>query len=387
MAEKRRDRKGRVLKEGETQRKDGTYMYRYQNLKKERKCVYAKSLEELREKEKKITKEINDGIDYAAGSITVIQLVERYCATKTGVRQNTRDGYQFVTNLIKKEDFGYKSIRDVKPSDAKAFCIRLNQEGKSYSTISSVCGVLRPAFKMAAEDDIIRRNPFSFKLASIVRNDSKVRQALNQKDQERYLEYVRNSKYYSKYYDEIIILLQTGMRVSELYGLTKNDVDFKLSRIAVNKQLVRNKHCEYYIEEPKTTSGKRYIPMTQEAGQAFRRVLKNRKNPNVEKMIDGYSGFLFLDREDKPKVAMHLEHAMKRMLDRFNATSKEKVPPITPHVLRHTFCTNMASRGMEVKSLQYLMGHSDVGVTLNVYTHVGYEKAQASMMQVVGEAN
>lgn len=381
---KRKDAKGRILKEGESQRKDGTYMYRYRDIRGDRKCVYAKTLDELRGKEKKIAKDISDGIDYTAGDITVNQLVERYYATKTGVRQNTKDGYLFIANLLKKEDFAYRKIRDIKSSDAKQFCIKLHEDGKKYSTIASVCGVLRPAFEMATEDDIIRRNPFSFKLSTIVANDAVARQALSKEDQERYLEYVKSSKSYSKYFDEIVILLGTGLRVSELYGLTLKDIDFKNSCISVGKQLVRNRHCEYYIEKPKTASGNRIIPMTAKVYQAFKRVIKKRKNPQVEMMIDGYSGFLFLDRENKPKVAMHLEHAMKRMLDRYNEKHDTKLPPISPHVLRHTFCTDLINGGADIKSVQYIMGHADVSVTLNIYTHSDYETAKGAMLQAVG---
>lgn len=85
-------------------------------------------------------------------------------------------------------------------------------------------------------------------------------------------------------------------------------------------------------------------------------------------MVDGYSGFLLLDKDGRPKVALHIEHVMKRAWNKYNDTHVVPLPLITPHVFRHTFCTNMADAGMDIKSLQYLMGHSDVGITLNVYT-------------------
>lgn len=98
--------------------------------------------------------------------------------------------------------------------------------------------------------------------------------------------------------------------------------------------------------------------------------------------MDGYKGFLLLDKDGKPKVAMHLEHVMKRLLDKYNATHEEQLPRITPHVLRHTFCTRMAERGMNPKTLQYLMGHADITVTLNVYTHASYTKVADEMAQI-----
>ena len=384
MAERRKDSKNRVLRAGESQRKDGTYMYRYTDVRGKRVCVYARTLEDLRVKEQTIQKELNDGIDYAAGEIIVLDLLKRYIATKTGVRYNTKVGYQFVLNLVSKESFGCLKIRDIKPSDAKQWFIKLYQDGRRYSTITSVRGVLRPAFEMAVEDDIIRRNPFSFQITDVVPNDSKTRQAISGEVKERFLTFIRESRHYSQYYDEIIILLGTGMRVSELYGLTRADLDFEARRIKVERQLTRTRHCEYYIEKPKTASGERYIPMTNEVYQAFQSVVQRRKQPKVELLIDGHTGFLFLDKDGKPKVAMHLEHVMKRIVDRYNDAHEDKLPSITPHVLRHTFCTEMANSGIDLKSLQYLMGHSDAGVTLNVYTHASYEAAENAMRKAVG---
>lgn len=383
-AERRKDSKNRVLRSGESQRKDGTYMYRYTDVRGKRVCVYARTLEDLRVKEQTIQKELNGGIDYAAGEIIVLDLLKRYIATKTGVRYNTKVGYQFVLNLVSKENFGFLKIRDIKPSDAKQWFIKLYQDGRRYSTIISVRGVLRPAFEMAVEDDIIRRNPFSFQITDVVPNDSKTRQAISGEVKERFLTFIRESRHYSQYYDEIIILLGTGMRVSELYGLTRADLDFEARRIKVERQLTRTRHCEYYIEKPKTASGERYIPMTNEVYQAFQSVVQRRKQPKVELLIDGHTGFLFLDKDGKPKVAMHLEHVMKRIVDRYNDAHEDKLPSITPLVLRHTFCTEMANSGIDLKSLQYLMGHSDAGVTLNVYTHASYEAAENAMRKAVG---
>ena len=121
------------------------------------------------------------------------------------------------------------------------------------------------------------------------------------------------------------------MRVSELYGLTRADLDFEARRIKVERQLTRTRHCEYYEEKPKTASGERYIPMTDEVYRAFQNAVQRRKQPKVELLIDGHTGFLFLDKDGKPKVAMHLEHVMKRIVDRYNDAHEDKLPSITPH--------------------------------------------------------
>ena len=139
----------------------------------------------------------------------------------------------------------------------------------------------------------------------------------------------------------------------------------------------------YYIEEPKTDSGKRTIPTTDEVYDCFKRILENRKAPLIEPMVDGYVGFLFLDKNDKPSVALHWEHYFKRIVEKYNGIYKTPLPEITPHVCRHTYCSNMAKSGMNPKTLQYLMGHADISVTLNTYTHVAHEDVQEEVLKVV----
>lgn len=174
MSEKRRDNKGRILKTGESQRKNLVYQYRYKDIQGKRKTIYAPDLQILREKENEIQKAFHDGIDYSSGNATVIELLERYVSLKQGVRYNTKVGYQFVLNLIKKEEFGYRKIIDIKISDTKQWFIKLTNDGRGYSTITSIRGVVKPAFQMAYNEDAIRRNPFDFKL-DIIPNNSKNR--------------------------------------------------------------------------------------------------------------------------------------------------------------------------------------------------------------------
>ena len=384
MSEKRKDHKGRILRTGESQRKDLIYQYRYTDIRGKRQTIYSSDLKELREKEKEIQKQLNEGIDYAAGSITVIDLVERYISLKQGVRYNTKVGYNFVLNLIKKEDFGYRQIRDIKVSDAQKWIVKLHSDGKGYSTITSVRGVVKPAFQMAYNEDVIRRNPFDFKLVDVVPNDSKKRIAMTEEQQEIWMGFIREDKTYTKYYDEFVVLLGTGMRVSEFCGLTKSDLDFENRRIRVDHQLVREQGGRYYVEKTKTECGCRFISTTEEVYQSLINILERRKKIKTETIVDGYSGFILLDKNDRPKVALHIENEMRWAMKKYKKLHPDKsLPHITPHVFRHTFCTNMANKGMDIKTLQYVMGHSDVSVTLNVYTHASYDRAAEQMAKII----
>lgn len=401
MSEVRRDNKGRKLFNGESQRKDGKYEYKYQDAWGKRKTVYSWKLTptdrvpagkrddiSLREKIKQIQKDLNSNIIPDGGNFTVLELVEKYISQKTGVRHNTRSNYKFVVNVIKKEAFGQKRIDKIKVSDAKEWLIKMQQiDGRGYSSIHTIRGVVRPAFQMAVDDDLLVKNPFEFQLNTVVVNDSVTREAITRQQERDFLEFVKNDKHFCKYYDGIYILFKTGLRISEFVGLTKKNLDFENNRIIVDHQLQRTRDMKYIIEDTKTESGERMVPMTPEVKEAFQRILANRKNPKVEPMVDGYSGFLFLDKNGRPMVALHWEKYFQHIREKYNKIYRIQMPKVTPHVCRHTFCSNMAKSGMNPKTLQYIMGHSDISVTLNVYTHLNYDDAKEEMQKVVGTAS
>ena len=281
MSEKRRDNRNRILREGEYQRTDGRYRYRYIDEDGKEKNVYSWRLDKndptprgkkrelsLREKEKQIQADLFDHIVTRGGNYTVVELVEKYTSLKTGVGHNTKAGYKTVINILNREAFGKQRIDKVRLSDAKAWLIKLQQvDGRGYSSIHSIKGVLRPAFQLAVDDDLIR-------------------------------------------------------------------------------------------------------------------ILTNRVAPKIEPMVDGYAGFLFLDKNDKPMVALHWEKYLEHIIEKYNKIYRIQMPKVTPHVCRHTFCSNMAKSGMNPKTLQYIMGHSDISVTLNAYTHVQFDDAQAELLRV-----
>ena len=179
-----------------------------------------------------------------------------------------------------------------------------------------------------------------------------------------------------------VIFFRFYLTKAEFVGLTLADVDMKNRKININHQLQRKRNMEYIIEDTKTSSGTRVIPMTDDVYECFKRIIANRKKPKVEPMICGKSGFLYLDKNDMPMVALHWEKYFQHICEKYNSIYKVQMPKITPHVCRHTFCSNMAKSGMNPKTLQYIMGHSDIGVTLNTYTHIGFEDAQEELQRV-----
>ena len=390
----RRDSKHRVLRAGESMRADGKYQFKYHIAGKPH-FVYSWKLEpteklpagkkpclSLRELEKQIGYDLESQLDPMKRNITVNELVERYLSTKTGAKHSTVANYNFVKNILKKEEFSETKIVNIKTSDAKLFLIKMQSDGKGYSTVKSVRGVLRPALQMAVDDDILNKNSLEFQLAGVVVNDSHTRTAITREQMRQFLKFVHDDNCYCKYYEVVYILFHTGMRISEFCGLTLKDIDLKNRIVNIDHQLQRTSDMQYVIESTKTNAGTRKLPITEEVAKCFQAIIEDREPQQREKMIDGYAGFLFYDKNNNPLVAMHWEHRFNHMVQRYNDIYRIQIPNITPHVCRHTYCSNMAKSGMNPKTLQYLMGHSDIGVTLNTYTHLGLEDAEDELKRM-----
>ncbi len=298
------------------------------------------------------------------------------------IEKELRNGYKTVVNKLKKDSFGERRIDTIKTSDARLWLISLQEKGSSYSSIHNIRGVVRPAFAMAVEDDLLRKNPFDFELADCLVNDSVKREALTLKQEREFLKFIKEDEHFRQYYDGIFILFKTGLRISELCGLTIKDIDLKERTINVNKQLQYTGGKKAYIEKTKTNAGARILPMSDEVYEVFKRIVSSRKKPKVEYIIDGVSGFLFLDDKGKPMLSYQWEKKFKHAVQKYNKIYKIELPTITPHVARHTYCTNMIKRQISVKTLQYLMGHADIQTTLNVYTHIKLEDARDELEQM-----
>ncbi len=275
MLEKRRDKKGRILKNGESQRKDGRYLYKYVDNMGTTQYAYSWKLVatdsvpkgkrnglSLREKEREIQQDIADGINTIGKKITVCDLYAKQNEHHANVKKSTKIQRQYLMKLLQDDKLGAKPIDSVKLSDAKEWAIRMKKNGFAYKSINNYKRTLKASFYIAIQDDLIRKNPFDFKLSEVIEDDTKPKKALTEEQEEKLLNFVKHDKVYQKYYNDIVILLKTGLRISELCGLTIKDVDFDNEVIHVTHQLLGNKNVGYYIETPKTKSGIRDIPMS-----------------------------------------------------------------------------------------------------------------------------
>lgn len=373
---RRKDNKGKVLKEGESQRKDGLYQYRWTDKFGKRHSVYAGSLKELREKEKDILINVALNKNLNGSKTSVINLVETYCSIREHAwKKGTKKERNRYLRLLSQLEFGQRIISDINYSDALLWTKELYESGYCFGTVNSVLSLIRPAFDLACREKNIDCNPFSFNLSEIVGKPHSEKSVIKTEDYNSLIEFIKTSKskVYIKRLDEIMILYETGIRASELCGLTFNDVDLQNKRIKITHQLQWDYENKYYIDTPKSERGNRIIPLSPIAVKCFENVIANRKQLKNEPMVDGYVGFLFLTNRGSPQMVKHVDQHLDTIINGYNACHEGKELHITPHTFRHTFCSRMIQSGMDIKSVQYLMGHATAQITLDVYSHVMQE--------------
>lgn len=271
MSEKRRDSKNRILQSGESQRPDGRYQYKYTNAFGEPKFVYSWKLVptdkipagkradlSLREKIKQIQKDLDDGIDTIGKKMTVCQLYAKYIRQRGNVKRGTKKGRKQLMNLLSEDKLGAASIENVKLSDAKEWALRMQEKGIAFNTISNHKRSLKAAFFLAVQDDCLRKNPFDFNINEVLNDDTELKVPLSPEQEKELLNFIQEDKVYQKYYDEIVILLETGLRVSELCGLTDTDLDFEKGYVKVDHQLYGAQRTASTLRHPrrKAASGK-----------------------------------------------------------------------------------------------------------------------------------
>lgn len=391
---RRKDNKGRLLKTGESQRKDGRYAYKYQDKNGKSKFMYSWRLTDtdpvpkgkrfgrsLRDLERDLQRDLFDGIDSSGKKMVLWQLYEKHNALKPNVRQSTETGRKYLMDILKSDTLGNMSIEAIKPSDTKEWAIRMKKNGYSYQTINNYKRSLKACFYTALNDDLVRKNPFNWNLSDVLEDDTEHKTALTDEQVNVLLSFVQTDGVYQKYYNAIVVLLHTGLRISELYGLTISDIDFEQGFIRVNHQINYDKG-KYSINNPKTDSGIREIPMLEPVRKALMDKIKGRIDVQ-QILIDGYSDFVFLNQKSLPMYAHCYSNAFSSLIKKYNKYHKgNELSLITPHTLRHTFCTNMANKKMTPNTLQYVMGHKNITMTLGYYAHGTAQSAMVEMLSI-----
>ena len=352
----RKDNRGRNLKVGESQRKDGLYMYRYTDERTgKRVAIYDADLAALREKERQIAREMDDGIvtDRAAKKLTVNALFERYIESKK-LADSTRSNYIATwTNRVRDEIGGMKVVQ-VRPSHIRLFYSRLTKDGYSHSTIKLIHNLLYPSFEMAVDDDIIRKNPAKDALGDNG-EPAKEKMALTPSQQNRLLSFVEQSSVYNVYLPMLQIMIGTGCRCGELIGLTWADVDMEKKEVSISCQLIYKNYGDgykFHVSTPKTDAGIRKIPMSETVYKAFaaqkRQNFLQRIPRNVE--IEGHTDFIFMSKNGRPLMPSAVNNVLYNIVAAYNKQETEQ--------------------GIDMKVVQYIAGRANISEMMEGCNHI-----------------
>jgi integrase len=398
MAERRKDSKGRVLKENETQRPDGTYSYRWRTADGKRHAVYGRTLEELREKEQTVLKDKSDGIRTNAQKVTLNDIFDMWVQLKKGLKENTFQNYIYMYEQFARDDLGQLKITTLKRSDIRRYYNRLIDERcLKIATVDNIHTVLHQVIDLAVEDGYLRNNISDNALKELkqARNlFTEKRKALTVEEQDLFMEYIKKSSMYQHWYPIFALMLGTGLRVGEATGLRWEDVDFENNSISVNHTLVYFNHskggCYFGINTPKTRAGERTVPMIDSVKEAL---LQEKKNQNLAGIrcnarVDGFTDFIFVNRFGNVQHQGTLNKALRRIIRDCNEDVLEKakdnkprvlLPKFSCHTLRHTFTTRLCESGINIKVIQSVLGHADISTTLDIYADVTKDLKKAEM--------
>lgn len=349
-----------------------------------------RSSKSLREKEAEINAYLENNIDVDGAKLTLLEVVDRYLNflyNRKKLAHNTKVGYNVTVNTLKQYKLGYMEIGKIRPEHCEEWLADMKKKYRG-SSIQTQISLIKRTFEYALDYDYVAKNPF--RRITTDRSDSKKMKALSVEDMNRFLNFCLNDTHSSHCYDMLYVLFWSGLRASELCGLTLDNIDMDNRMIVVDKQLQCVNHT-HVVLPTKTMNGKRIIPMTDGVYESFQRIIKNRYlKGNIEPVCfdeqgNAYEGFVFLaTRSRRTIVRGHVEEYLRNCIKRFNnANPDNPIRKFEPHICRHTFATNM--QYLPPKTLQYILGHGNIATTMDNYVDVKPGAEQLAQINAVAK--
>ena len=349
-----------------------------------------RSSKSLREKEAEINAYLENNIDVDGAKLTLLEVVDRYLNflyNRKKLAHNTKVGYNVTVNTLKQYKLGYMEIGKIRPEHCEEWLADMKKKYRG-SSIQTQISLIKRTFEYALDYDYVAKNPF--RRITTDRSDSKKMKALSVEDMNRFLNFCLNDTHSSHCYDMLYVLFWSGLRASELCGLTLDNIDMDNRMIVVDKQLQCVNHT-HVVLPTKKMNGKRIIPMTDGVYESFQRIIKNRYlKGDIEPVCfdeqgNAYEGFVFLaTRSRRTIVRGHVEEYLRNCIKRFNnANPDNPIRKFEPHICRHTFATNM--QYLPPKTLQYILGHGNIATTMDNYVDVKPGAEQLAQINAVAK--
>lgn len=377
-----KDLEGKELGVGISQRRDGRYIVRFTNKDGKRIVKYFMEVQKCREwiDKEKLSDEINfSGKNQHAvilnSHITVDDWFDYWINNiKSGiVRYNTKRNYTDRYNYNIKNKIGGLLITSIKPMHCQKILNDMEKENYAGATMEQTRITMYNMFDSAFENEIIMSNPVK-RSVKCPRKAEKRNRVLTLDEQKLFLETAKGTSNYLQYQ----LVLQTGIRAGELIGLKWEDIDFESREITIRRTVCYSyTNKKYIVGEPKSESGYRVIPMTQIAYNILKEKQKYYVNQKQSARYNSeFADYVFVNRNGVPtKNPTYDSHLNKIAV-------KAGIPTFSMHTLRHTFATRCIEAGMKPKTLQKILGHSNISITMNLYVHVTDDEKRNEMKKL-----
>lgn len=355
--------KTKELPKGIVLRSDGFYMgsFYYHG---ERNCVYDKDLKIAVQKLEDLRYEMKHGMHAKVQNLSLNSWFDTWIEDykKNMLKVGTYTIYKNQYNYYIRKKLGKKMMVDIRAEHINKLYNEFVAKNFATGSIKLISAMLNGCFKQAEMNGIISKNPIP--LVSIPKGKSKKeRIVFTVEQQELFLKYAEKSYLH----DFFLLALMTGMRNGELRGLQWSDIDFKKRIIHVNHTLVYTGDKGHFLDDPKTETSKRDIPMIDKCYDLLKQLYANKENENIINF--NQNGFVFKLYDDsiitRDRVTLELNKIISDMKN-----DGIEVGHITCHCFRHTFATRAIEQGIPPQVLKTILGHSSLAMTMDLYSHV-----------------
>ena len=391
MSVKRKDTKGRILREGEIQKADGRYEFRYKDANGTLKSLYSwkltesdtipagkRACESLRELEKAALRDVQDGVLNLKATLN--DRWQNYIQSRPELRKSTKTLYTYLYDHFVRNEIGSAQIASINYSTIKRFFNHLLTDlDLKMTTVDNINTVLHPVFTVAVRDGLIRTNPMTGLMAELKKSYAWVRpkrHSLTEQQQKIFMQNINDSLFKPVF----VLMLGTGCRIGEALGLRWQDILWDEGVISINHTLqygvVEGKSI-FSVSPPKTTCGTRMIPLMSSVREVLREEYERQRRVGFCKsVVDGYSGFIFCNKHGRVLIPQNVNREIKKIADKCG------MPHFSSHQLRHTFCTRICQNETDLKLIQEIMGHSDISITMDIYNESNMERKKASFARL-----
>lgn len=392
------------LPQGITIRPDGRYMGRF-TYAGERYTLYdndnpkrlKKAMEDMRY-------ELEHGLYGSGNKITLNKWFDEYINVyKTPVlKESTVNHYRLYYRLYIENSLGKKFIKDIKGIHIQKLYNELAAKGMKSNTIKKVANILHSALKQAVRENLIMSNPCES--AVIPKTEKRERQVLTAEEQRCFLEFVKSSARWGRYYPFFVTAFGTGMRIGELLALKWTDLDFKEKNISVSKtlqyiQMEGSRECRFVVQTPKTKQSTRTIPMLDNVAASLK-AHKEAQRKDIIILGDIWQksnnkdlcNLVFTTETGNPIDRNSINRTIKSIVEKINIQENERarkenrpaiiIPRFSAHSMRHSFATRCFEADIPPKMVQTFLGHSNLATTMDIYTHVVEENKKEEIQKI-----